>query len=396
MLLGAGLVGGIMRNNGRFVAAEECIAMGCGDLFELTDSISRHRNIDFPGHRHASLYDVHLAEPAVRALLVKHGITLYMQKRITRAKHQDGRLLEVESDDGNIFQAGAFVDATGSSGPQGMCQRLGNGCASCIQRCPSFGPRVSIARLMGLPEYMTSRRQDIPGGAMSGSCKIYKETLAQSLREKLDAEGVVILPVPRNMVNHSKLDSKVCQQYALPEYAESLVLLDTGHAKLMTSYFPLEHLRQIPGLENARYADPLAGSKGNSMRLTATVPRDSTMLATGAQNLFVAGEKAGICVGHTEAIVTGALAGRNAALLSKKKPLTLIPGTLATGDFIAFSAINERGNPAVPGGYGLRASHTFAGSVYFERLKALGLYTTDKESIRNRVRQAGMEGAFLS
>ena len=333
MLLGAGLVGGIMRNNGRFVAAEECIAMGCGDLFELTDSISRHRNIDFPGHRHASLYDVHLAEPAVRALLVKHGITLYMQKRITRAKHQDGRLLEVESDDGNIFQAGAFVDATGSSGPQGMCQRLGNGCASCIQRCPSFGPRVSIARLMGLPEYMTSRRQDIPGGAMSGSCKIYKETLAQSLREKLDAEGVVILPVPRNMVNHSKLDSKVCQQYALPEYAESLVLLDTGHAKLMTSYFPLEH-RGRSQVWKRKVCRSSRREQGNHAAYSDSTKR-LTMLATGAEPVRC-GRKGRICVGHTEAIVTGA-AGRNAALLSKKKPLTLIPGTLATGDFIAFS-----------------------------------------------------------
>ncbi len=396
MLLGAGLVGGIMRNNGRFSAAEECIAMGCGDLFELTDSIARHRNLDFPGHSHASLYDVHLAEPAVRALLLKHGIALYMEKRVTRARHREGKLIQVESEDGYVFHAEAFVDATGSSGPQGMCQRLGNGCAACIQRCPSFGPRVSIARLMGLPEYMTSRRQDIPGGAMSGSCKIYKETLSQSLREKLDAEGVVIVPVPQDMVNYSKLHSKVCQQYALREYAESLVLLDTGHAKLMTSYFPLEHLRQIPGLENARYADPLAGGKGNSMRLTATVPRDSTMLATGAQNLFVAGEKAGICVGHTEAIVTGALAGRNAALLARKKPLLVIPGTLATGDFIRFSAIDEAGNPAVPDGYGLSASHAFAGSVYFERMKGLGLYTTDKGLVRSRVREAGMEGAFCS
>ncbi len=394
MLLGAGLVGGIMRNNGRFVATEECIAMGCGELFDLTDSISRHRNIEFPGHRHASLYDVHLAEPAVRRLLLERGITLYMQARITRAKHHEGKLIQVESDQGQVFLADAFVDATGSSGPQGLCQRLGNGCAACIQRCPAFGPRVSIARLMGLPEYMTSRRRDIPGGAMSGSCKIYKETLSQSLREKLDAEGVAIIPVPKDMVNHSKLDSKVCQQYALPEYAESLVLLDTGHAKLMTSYFPLEHLRQIPGLENARYADPLAGGRGNSMRLTATVARDNSMLAAGTQNLFVAGEKAGICVGHTEAIVTGALAGRNAALLAKGKPLMVIPDTLATGDFISFSAIDTEGNPAVPGGYGLSASHTFAGSVYFKRMKALGLYTTDKQAIRKRVRQAGMEGVF--
>ena len=33
MLLGTGLVGGIMRNNGRFTAAEEAIAMGGGYLF---------------------------------------------------------------------------------------------------------------------------------------------------------------------------------------------------------------------------------------------------------------------------------------------------------------------------------------------------------------------------
>ena len=40
MLLGTGLVGGIMRNNGRFTAAEEMIAMGGGELFQLTDQNS--------------------------------------------------------------------------------------------------------------------------------------------------------------------------------------------------------------------------------------------------------------------------------------------------------------------------------------------------------------------
>ena len=32
LLLGLGNVGGIMRNNGRFTASEELIALGCGDL----------------------------------------------------------------------------------------------------------------------------------------------------------------------------------------------------------------------------------------------------------------------------------------------------------------------------------------------------------------------------
>lgn len=42
MLLGTGLVGGIMRNNGRFTAAEEMIAMGGGELFQLIDQNTLH------------------------------------------------------------------------------------------------------------------------------------------------------------------------------------------------------------------------------------------------------------------------------------------------------------------------------------------------------------------
>lgn len=53
LLLGLGNVGGIMRNNGRFTAAEELIALGAGDLINITDESSRHKNIDFPGHKHA-------------------------------------------------------------------------------------------------------------------------------------------------------------------------------------------------------------------------------------------------------------------------------------------------------------------------------------------------------
>ncbi|HHX86697.1 MAG TPA: FAD-dependent oxidoreductase, partial [Firmicutes bacterium] len=36
-LLGSGLVGGIMRNNGRFTAAEELKLMGAGEFVDLTD-----------------------------------------------------------------------------------------------------------------------------------------------------------------------------------------------------------------------------------------------------------------------------------------------------------------------------------------------------------------------
>jgi hypothetical protein len=201
--------------------------------------------------------------------------------------------------------------------------------------------------------------------------------LVKELREELDSAGVAVIPLPEKLINRKKLEDKVCQQYALPEYATSVVLLDTGHAKLMSSYFPIDQLRTLPGFENARFADPLGGSRGNSIRLTAVSPRDRTMKVHGAENLFVGGERAGVCVGHTEAIVTGALAGRNAALLAKGRPLTTIPLTLATGDFISQCAVNQDGSPAVAGSLGLEASFTFAGSVYWSRMKDLGLYTAD-------------------
>jgi len=52
-LLGTGLVGGIFRNNGRFTAAEEMIAMGGGEMFEAMDACTTHTDIEFPGHKHA-------------------------------------------------------------------------------------------------------------------------------------------------------------------------------------------------------------------------------------------------------------------------------------------------------------------------------------------------------
>ena len=87
---------------------------------------------------------------------------------------------------------------------------------------------------------------------MSGSCKLLKESLSREIVETLNQKGVVVIPVPPESRSIGKLSLKACQQYALPEYEENIVLLDTGHAKLMTPFYPLEALRQIPGCENAR------------------------------------------------------------------------------------------------------------------------------------------------
>ncbi len=67
MLTGIGLAGGVMRTNGRFTATEEMIALGGGDMFEVCDSITRHRAISYHGHDHLSLYDVLKIESATEA-----------------------------------------------------------------------------------------------------------------------------------------------------------------------------------------------------------------------------------------------------------------------------------------------------------------------------------------
>ncbi|KJS11469.1 MAG: FAD-dependent oxidoreductase [Peptococcaceae bacterium BRH_c8a] len=388
MLLGTGLVGGIMRNNGRFTATEEAILMGLGDIFNAVEMCVRHSNINFPGHKHATLYDVAKIEPCIKDMLLKKGVNIYTRSRVGNVEMGDGQIKAVVLDSGEQIEGDVFIDATGSAGPMGNCAKYGNGCAMCILRCITFGGRVSLAGQAGIKEYMGCKSDGSPG-AMSGSCKLHKESLNKNILEQLNKQGVVVIPVPE-ILRKSKniLSKKACQQYALTDFRENIILLDTGHAKLMSPTYPLDMLRQVPGLESARFEDPYAGGVGNSIRYLAISPRDNTLKVDGLTNLFCAGEKAGPMVGHTEAIVTGALAGQNAVRLALGRKLLEIPTTLAIGDYIAF--VNER----VKAGEGLTQKFTFSGSVYFKRMVKNGLYTTDVLAIRNRVEASGMFNVY--
>ena len=312
MLLGTGLVGGIMRNNGRFTAAEEAIAMGGGEIFQLIDANCRHTNIDFPGHKHASLYDIAHIEPAIRKMLLDRGIEVRLLSRVKDVQAENGLIRAVVLDNDEVIPGDVFVETTGTAGPMNNCTKYGNGCAMCVLRCPTFGGRVSIAAKLGVKEFM-GKKADGSIGAMSGSGKLLKESLSKEIVDVLNEKGVAVIPLPESLrKGEAMLGKKACQQYALKEFAENIILLDTGHAKIMSPYYPLAQLRQVPGFENARFDDPYAGGIGNSMRYMALSPRDDAMHVEGAKNLFCGGEKAGLFVGHTEAIVTGTLAGYNA------------------------------------------------------------------------------------
>ncbi len=421
LLLGTGLVGGIFRNNGRWTAAEEMFAMGCGEMFEAMDETSRHKNMEFAGgHKHASLYDVTRVEVKVKEKLAKFPqIKVHLVSRITdvileevpappqekggfwqllgqrvpkppRFKKIKGVVYHEKhgADFGSpkTMYADVFIDTTGSVGPQSECARYGSGCVMCIIRCPTFGGRVSVAELCGVPEMIGGASEE-KLGSFSGSCKLIKDSLSPHIVEELERRGEAIIPLPEELKKPEKLTRKACQQYATAEYADNIVLLDTGHAKLMTSYFPLEELRLVPGFERARYDDPYSGGIGNSVRYLALSPRDNFLRVGGVENLFCGGEKAGPLVGHTEAVVTGVLAGHNAARYAFGLDLVQIPTSLAIGDSIA-----HVGEQVQTGG--LYRKYTYSGAGYFKRMKELGLYITDNDEIRRRVEAVGMTGVF--
>ena len=386
LLLGVGNVGGIMRNNGRYTASEELINLGAPELMEIMDSIAIHKNVEFTGHKHASLCDVNKAEPLVREFLLSKDINIYFKSRIINVEKEGDKITALVLDNKSKFYGDVFIDTTGSTGSMTNCMKYGNGCSMCVLRCPSFGIRVSISEKAGVKDLVGERNNGLKG-AMSGSCELARESFSKEILDELDKKGVVVIKAPEEDVNLDKLENKVCQQYALKEFAENIILLDTGHIKLMTSYYPIEKLRKIKGLEKARYIDPLGGGFGNSIRYLAAAPRENTMKVKGIENLFCGGEKSGFFVGHTEAMVTGTLAGYNAINYLKGIELLELPRTLTCGDIIAYSKDkSDEGN--------LKERYTFSGAEYFERMRLLGLYTTNKKEIKRRVIESGLYDIF--
>ncbi len=387
MLLGLGNVGGIMRNNGRYTAAEEIIALGAGDFIHLCDENSKHKNINFPGHKNAWLCDLNKIEPAVRKYLKDMDIEVNMITRVVDVEKEGTKIKGIYLSSKHYVEADVFIDTTGSSGPMNICLKYGNGCAMCILRCPTFGGRVSISKKAGI-EDLKGEREDGVYGAFSGSCKLAKGSLDSCLVDQLNETGVAVIKVPEEDVNIDKLKLKVCQQYALREFAENIILIDTGDVKLMTPYYPLEKLRRIKGFENAKYVDPYSGGIGNSIRYVSIAPREDNMKVMGLDNLFCAGEKSGLFIGHTEAMITGALAGHNAINNYLGMPLLILPRSLAVGDIIAYA------NEKIKSTEGRRNRYTFAGAEYFKRMQDMGLYILDIDVIKEKVENLNLTNIF--
>ncbi|MBM2831090.1 MAG: FAD-dependent oxidoreductase [Dehalococcoidia bacterium] len=386
-VVASGIRAGRMNYNGKLVAAEEAKALGAGDMFEALESIKLH-DTNIVDEVNGYVYNAIIVEPTVRRLVEGAGVDMRLVNRVTDVIREDGRLKAVKVGRKGAVEGDVFVDSSGNAGGIDICTRYGGGCAMCVtHRCPTFGDRVSIATKAGAPEFVR-RRPDGTPGTIDAALSLHKTSLDPVLRARLERDGVVTIPLPPELIDTERLYriGGIRSQRQM----ESLNVVDIGiTAKCVGngSILPSE-LRKIPGFENAIIDNPMGVGKGNRINWVSMARCEADLRVRGFANLFAAGQKAGPLGGIAEVIVTGVLAGHNAARAAAGKEPVTLPRSIAIGDFVAF--VGEMMD--VPGG--LNRGYAFGHQAFFERLKKNGLYTTDVSAIHRRVKDAGMTGVL--
>lgn len=389
MLLGGANRAGRMNYNGKGVVAEECKAMGAGEIHQALESITLHRG-NIVDEENTYVYNTAIAEPTIRRLLKTWGVAVHFYKLVNKVTVENGRFLAVSPKGSSPVTGQAFIDATGGYGGVANCHKYGAGCVMCVYyRCPTFGNRVSIATLAGAPE-LTRYRADGTPGAMAGSTRLYKDSLDPDLQAELKARGVVSVPLPSEIVDYNHLGR--VGEIRTRRQMERLNMVDIGACVMCVGLhpMPLDQLRMLPGLRNATIEDPLGGTiGGNSVGKLSMAPRDDSLRVKGFHNLFVAGEKAGPGTGVDETICSGVLAGFNAARVAAGLEPVVLPTSTVTGDFIHLTGEMMQSREGL--GQGCSMGH----GTYFERMKQLGFYTADIAAIHARIEKAGLKNIFV-
>jgi len=408
-LLGVGLHSGIFYGDGRMSGVEELKAMGGGFIFHIleTPPVLTHPRTDMNwnavndlSHRAHATHIFHCmrAETATRKYLRDIGVELLFANRavdveVGRAQQAHGDLLiKIVLEKGQRLEVDAFVDTTGGAGGVQVCKNYGYGCVECMLRCNSFGDRVSIASKAGVPELRKIRDSKHGGGfgALSSACSFYDDSVDPELLEIVKREGSWKVTVPEDVQNMMKIGLSTNFPYD-PSHVKVIKVAYTGFFKANGMvYMPLEDVRKIPGLEHARFSDPLGGGVGNAVRFMSMAPREDSMRVQGFRNLFVGGEKSGPNVGIQECIITGALAGHNAARYAFSKDLLILPRATVVGDFVAYVGEMMQSEKGLMGTYSL-TKPPFRSRIAQKGWWA-GTVPQAIEEAKHRVEAAGLTG----
>lgn len=385
MLSGAGIRAGRMNYNGKLVAAEEAKALGGGEVFEALETIILHRS-NIVDEEHVYIYNTAAVDSTMRRALRGAGVEFRFKSRAKEAEKENDLLKAVVLDNGERIEGDVFIDSTGSFGGMDNCTRYGKGCVMCLHRCPIFGNRISVAVKAGAAE-LPWRRPDGTPGRISPSVTVFKESLKPEMRERLEKEGAISIPLPKELIDYSKENH--FQGIRGRHQIEHINIVDIGLGGKCVGmgYFSLADMRTIPGFETVVIEHPMGGAIFNFINHVSASPRDHALRVREFKNVFIGGERSGPG-GIAEAIATGMLAGHNAARASAGLEPVILPRSTAIGDFIAFidevMAEPERMSQGYSMGHG----------EYFERMKELGLYSPDAEAIRKRIDADGLTGVL--
>ncbi len=385
MLFGAATRAGRFNFNGEFVGTTEWKALGGGEILDALESIVLHRG-NIVNEEHTMIYNTVIAEPTVKSVVEKQQVKIHLEARVVGVvKESDSIIKKVILADGSEIEGDAFVDATGSSGGVSICNKYGKGCVMCIYyRCPLFGDRVSIATKAGARSFYLSRPDGTPG-RLGAAVGLYKGSLSSEIREKLQKNGTMSIPLPKELIDYNKL--KLIGATRTREQMEQINLVDIGATAKCVGlvYFPLENFRKLPGFERAVIEDPLGGGKFNKIGNIDICLTDSSTKVEGFRNLFASGDKAGLS-GVVHSIMIGYLSGNNAARAAAGKDPLILPRTLVMGDFIQTAAeVMARDNAPIQG-------HVLGHGVFFEKMKKNGFYPQTPEEVRQRVEKEGLAG----
>jgi hypothetical protein len=354
-LLGVGRNSGIFYNDGRQAGSEELKAMGGGYILDIIENppvlthprteMSWNAPEDLKQQIHTqAIFHCMRAETHIRRYLQDIGVELIFANRavdveVGRSQQAKGDMvLKVVLEKGQRLECDAFVDASGGAGGIQVCKQYGYGCVECLLRCNTFGDRVSIATKAGAPELRKLRDSKHGGGfgGLSSACAFYDDSIDPELLANVKREGSWKVPIPEEVQQMTKIGLSTNLPYD-PSHVKSMKVAYPGFFKANGMVFmPLEDVRKIPGFQDARYSDPLGGGVGNAVRFMSMAPRENSMRVQGFRNLFVGGEKGGPTVGIQECMITGALAGHNAARSAFGKEPLVIPRETVIGDFVAF------------------------------------------------------------
>lgn len=385
LLGGSGLRAGCLYHNGKIVAAEEAKALGAGEVLEALESIELHRG-NIIDEENTLVYNTALLDTAMLKLVQEAGVESHFMSRATEVEKENGLLKAVTTARGESFSGDVFVDASGTFGGVRNCTRYGHGCVMCLHRCLFFGDRVSIATKAGAEELNWTRPDGTPG-ATGAALGIYKESLSPELQARLKNEGAFSIPIPEELIDYSRMKQMAAARGSREVSHINLVDIGLAAKCVGIGYFTLANLRKIPGFENASIEHPMGGGGYNYISCMSITPRENSLRAKDFKNLFIAGEKTGV-PGVVDVISTGILAGNNAARVAFGGEPVELPRSAVIGEMIALRGENMATSQD------LRVPYSLAHGVFYERMKKLGLSSTDPTVIHKRINGLGLTGLF--